>query len=258
MPFVLFLYHHWRFCLDLYPFVTNGFKTQYVFCIQFCIWRWVSMQLGILLTLVSGLLCLWKCFLKSWILRLVTLTGYDCQSHPVCASSLVTGHLISESNLITRSNWVGVGGVGARGIWLRAGGGRRRRRVKEKEEEEGEGGGGREAPRDGRGEEDHEQRAINYSTSTTTAVSDLGLLAPSFSSMSTKHQVPNTRNTKHQEYEHQAPSTKRYEHWAPNTKTMIILAMLSAVFALIISFTLVNFVKASSAVATRPHLCDDI
>ena len=59
---------------------------------------------------------------------------------------------------------------------------------------EGEGGGGREAPRDGRGEEDHEQRAINYSV----AVSDLGLLAPSSSSMSTKHQVPNTKNTKHQ------------------------------------------------------------
>ena len=35
---------------------------------------------------------------------------------------------------------------------------------------------------------------------------------------------------------------------------MIILAMLSAVFALIISFTLVNFVKASSAVATRPNI----
>lgn len=58
---------------------------------------------------------------------------------------------------------------------------------KEKEEEE-------EKHKEMEEEEDHEQRAINYSV----AVSDLGLLAPSSSSMSAKHQVPNTKNTKHQ------------------------------------------------------------
>ena len=58
--------------------------------------------------------------------------------------------------------------------------------VKEKEEEE--------KHKEMEEEEDHGQRAINYSV----AVSDLGLLAPSSSSMSTKHQVPNTKNTKHQ------------------------------------------------------------
>ena len=57
------------------------------------------------------------------------------------------------------------------------------RRGKEKKEEE-------EKHKEMEEEEDHEQRAINHSV----AVSDLKLLAPSSSSMSTKHQVPN--NTK--------------------------------------------------------------
>ena len=40
---------------------------------------------------------------------------------------------------------------------------------------------------------------------------------------------------------------------------MIILAMLSAVFALIISFTLVNFVKARWCGGNQAkYLCDDI